>query len=94
MNHLHIRIPLLLVLFLMIGQVARTQTYEEYLKQHQADFNKFKDEQNQLMEKLRQDYRDWVNQHDKEFSEYLNQEWENYQVFAGRNFQRRSPSLS
>ncbi|MBL6949502.1 MAG: hypothetical protein ISR57_02560 [Bacteroidales bacterium] len=84
MNHSHIRISLLLVLFLISCQVARTQTYEEYLKQHQADFRKFQVEQNQLMDKLRQDYRDWVNKHDKEFSDYLNQEWENYQVFAGK----------
>ncbi|MBC8435949.1 MAG: hypothetical protein H8D88_00135, partial [Bacteroidetes bacterium] len=84
MKHSHIRISLLLVLFLISCQVARTQTYEEYLKQHEADFRKFKKEQNQLMEKLRQDYRDWVNKHDKEFSDYLNQEWENYQVFAGK----------
>jgi len=84
MNHSYIRISLLLVLFLSFCQIARTQTYEEYLKQHQADFRKFKEEQNQLMEKLRQDYRDWVKQHDKEFSDYLNREWENYQVFAGK----------
>lgn len=79
-----IRIPLVLFLLLALCWISQAQTYEEYVKQHQSDFQKFKEEQNRLMEKLRKDYSDWVKQHDKEFSDYLNREWANFQVFAGK----------
>lgn len=74
----------ILLLVLSFSFVSTAQTYEEYVKQHQEDFRKFTEEQNRLMEQLRQEYADWVKQHDKEFAAYLEQEWQNFQVFAGK----------
>ena len=60
------------------------QTYEEYLKQHEADFKKFKTDQETAIARLRKEYSDYVTKRDREYSAYLKQEWEKFQVFTGK----------
>ena len=74
---------LLLMLF-SISSVIEAQTYEEWLKQEQSNFNKFRVEQEKMLQEMRDDYANYVKQHDKEYSDYLKKEWENFQVYAGK----------
>jgi len=78
-------IRLMMVSVLLIPtQWLAAQTYEEFLRQHQEDFQQFKKEQEQLMHQLEQDYRQWVKAHDADFAAYLEKEWKQFQVFAGK----------
>ncbi|MEI7501578.1 MAG: hypothetical protein WCK84_14165, partial [Bacteroidota bacterium] len=64
--------------------VIQGQTYEEWLKQEQANFDKFRIEQQKMLQELRNDYANYIKQHDKDYSDYLKKEWESFQVFAGK----------
>lgn len=72
-----------LLLCLAITSVY-SQTWEEYQKQEQANYNKFVREQNDYLNKLRKEYDNYVKQQDKDFAAYLLKEWENYAVFSGK----------
>ncbi|MEI6683848.1 MAG: hypothetical protein WCO44_14550 [Bacteroidota bacterium] len=76
-----------LLLFIMLVSLSGTimsQTYEEWLKQEQDNFGKFKLEREKLLLEMRNDYASYVKQHDHEYSDYLKKEWENFQVFSGK----------
>ena len=74
---------LILGISLFLLSAGQSQTYEEYLKQFQSDFKKFREQQDQMITGLRQDYSDYVRKRDKEYSDYLKTEWENFRVFSG-----------
>ncbi|MEI6435026.1 MAG: hypothetical protein WCP32_09295 [Bacteroidota bacterium] len=74
----------ILVLSLFYLSMLQGQTYEEFLKQRQADFQKFKERQESTIAQLRKEYADYVSKHDREYSAYLKEEWEKFQVFAGK----------
>ena len=74
----------LLLMLLSISSIIEAQTYEEWLKQEQSNFNKFRVEQEKMLQEMRDDYANYVKQHDKEYSDYLKKEWENFQVFSGK----------
>ncbi|MDR4987769.1 MAG: hypothetical protein RG741_02880 [Bacteroidales bacterium] len=79
-----IRIPsaLLLILFMLpLSMVG--QTFEEYVRQREAEFQQFKREYEEFIQQMQQQYEDYVIRRDQEFTEYLNQRWEEYQVFTG-----------
>ena len=73
-----------LLIFLATANAIQCQTYKEWLKQEQANFNKFRIEQQKMLEELRNDYANYVKQHDKDYSDFLKKEWENFQVFTGK----------
>jgi hypothetical protein len=73
-----------IVIMLSTVSVTNGQSYEEWLKQEQANFDKFRLEQKKMLQEMRNDYANYVNQHDKEYSDYLKKEWDNFQVFSGK----------
>jgi len=76
--------PLFLVILLSAFNAIQAQTYEEWLKQEQANFSKFQIAQQTMLQEMRKDYADFIKKHDKEYSDYLKKEWTSFQVFAGQ----------
>ncbi len=76
--------PIIPILVMLLSfHFLQGQTYEEYLRQQQAEFDQFRKEQQKNLDALRKDYTDFVKKRDKEFSTYLRQEWEKFKVFTG-----------
>ena len=73
-----------LLMLLVTTSIIEAQTYEEWLKQEQENFDKFRVEQQKMLEDLRNDYAHYVKKHDKDYSDYLKKEWGNFQVFTGK----------
>ncbi len=71
-------ISLILVLTLACTIPAGAQTFEEYQKQQQQQFNNYVKEQQEGMQKLQQEYNDFVKKRNEEFAKYLEKEWVNY----------------
>jgi hypothetical protein len=78
------RIFFIFALVLFYIPELQSQTYEEYVKQYQADLKKYAEQQEQMIVRMRADYQDYVARCDKEYSDYLKKEWEKFQVFAGK----------
>ena len=74
-----------LAIWLLAYSVIQAQTYEEWLKQEQANFSKFQIEQQKMLQGMRNDYANYIKKQDKDYSDYLKKEWTNFQVFAGHN---------
>ena len=72
---------LILVLILACIFPAGAQTYEEYLKQQQQQYNAYVKEQQEGMLKLQQEYNDFVKKRNEEFAKYLEKEWSKYEAF-------------
>ena len=72
------------MLFLFMSGTIMSQTYEEWLKQEQANFGKFKLEQEKMLQAMRDDYASYVKHRDREYSDYLRKEWESFRVFSGK----------
>ncbi len=69
---------LILVLTLACQLPAGAQTFEEYLKQQQKQYNSYVKEQQEGMQKLQQEYNDFARKRNEEFAKYLEKEWSNY----------------
>jgi len=74
-------VVLILVLMLACTFPAGAQTFEEYLKQQQQQYNAYVKEQQEGMQKLQQEYNDFVKKRNEEFAKYLEKEWTNYSAF-------------
>ena len=72
---------LILVLILTGSFPAVAQTFEEYKKQQQQQFNNYVKEQQEGMQRLQQEYNDFVKKRNEEFAKYLEKEWTNYDAF-------------
>jgi hypothetical protein len=72
---------LILVLTLICNITAVAQTFEEYMKQQQQQYNNYVKEQQEGMQKLQQEYNDFVKKRNEEFAKYLEKEWTNYDAF-------------
>lgn len=62
--------------FLMAG----AQTWEEYKKQEDENFRKFRQAEEAYLTKMKKEFQEWVDRHDKEFAAYLKGEWKPYKV--------------
>lgn len=60
--------------------LAGAQTWEEYKKQEDENFRKFRQAEEAYLAKMKKDYQAWVDRHDKEFAAYLKGEWKPYKV--------------
>lgn len=72
---------LILVLTLAYSFQVGAQTFDEYLKQQQQQYNNYVKEQQEGMKKLQQEYNDFVKKRNEEFAKYLEKEWSSYQSF-------------
>ncbi|MEI7727163.1 MAG: hypothetical protein WCK09_18785 [Bacteroidota bacterium] len=77
------RIFFVVILFAVFSTI-HAQTYEEWLKQEQANFSKFRIEQEKALEAMRKDYANYVKQRDKDYSDYLKKGWENFPVSTAK----------
>jgi hypothetical protein len=71
-------------MLLPVFGTIHAQTYEEWLKQEQANFSKFRIEQEKALDAMRKDFAGYVKQRDKDYSDYLKKDWGNFQVSAGK----------
>jgi hypothetical protein len=69
-----------LVLILVCNIPVGAQTFDEYLKQQQQQYNNYVKEQQEGMQKLQQEYNDFVKKRNEEFAKYLEKEWVNYEA--------------
>ena len=69
---------LILVLTLTCIFPVGAQTFEEYMKQQQQQYNSYVKEQQEGMLKLQQEFNDFVRKRNEEFAKYLEKEWINY----------------
>ncbi|HSW67140.1 MAG TPA: hypothetical protein VLH16_01025, partial [Bacteroidales bacterium] len=84
------KIGLLAALLLFAGmQSLYSQTFEEFARQRQDGFDRFKKEYDQFIAQMENRYDEYVQQRDKEFIEFLNQRWEEYQMFSGKKQETR-----
>lgn len=67
-----------------------SQTYEEWVKQERAQYDRLAKETNRGLEELQKDYDNFVKQRDQEFAEFLKQRWTEFEIFKG-NLPRRDP---
>ncbi len=65
-------------LLFLIGLQA--QTFEEYMKEQKASYNKFKKEQEEGMKKLAEDLKNYRAQQNKEFADYLKKPWQKVDI--------------
>ncbi len=72
---------LILVLTLACCMPVGAQTFDEYLKQQQQQYNNYVKEQQEGMQKLQQEYNDFVKKRNEEFAKYLEKEWVSYDAF-------------
>ncbi|HEY5510479.1 MAG TPA: hypothetical protein VIK10_05550, partial [Prolixibacteraceae bacterium] len=73
-------VVLILVLMLACTFPAGAQTFEEYLKQQQQQYNAYVKEQQEGMQKLQQEYNDFVKKRNEEFAKYLEKGWTKYEA--------------
>ncbi|MDD2963744.1 MAG: hypothetical protein PHQ65_01485 [Bacteroidales bacterium] len=71
---------MLIVLFQLTCLMAGAQTWEEYKKQEEENFRKFRQAEEAYLEKMKKDFQNWVDERDKEFSSFLKGEWKPYKV--------------
>jgi len=71
---------LILVLMLVCTFPAGAQTFEEYLKQQEQQYNSYVKEQQEGMLKLQQEYNDFVKKRNEEFAQYLEKGWIKYEA--------------
>lgn len=69
---------------LLLGQIAMSQTYEEWLKKEKDEQNKLAKEQTEKMRSLQKEYDDFVEKRDKEFADFLKKGWIEYDVLEGK----------
>ena len=69
---------LILVLTVAFNFPVGAQTFEEYQKQQQQQYDSYVKEQREGMQKLQQEYNDFVRKRNEEFAEYLEKEWSSY----------------
>jgi len=79
-NSIH---PFLLIfgIIFFFNNTGFSQTYEEYIKTQNEEFANYKLQQEEEMAKLAQEFDAYVRQADKEFTEFLKNEWEEYNAF-------------
>lgn len=74
----------ILLVTVVLTCTISAQTVSEYQKQQQAELQKMQQEQTMGTNKLQKEYADYVSKRDAEWADYLRQEWEQFDVFAGR----------
>lgn len=60
------------------------QTYEDYVKKQQEQFNKLKKEQEQGIKKIKQDYNNFVKAQDEQFADFLKRNWKAFEIMTGK----------
>lgn len=78
------KIHLKFLLLVFFAGSLSAQTLNEYQKKQQAELQKMQQEQASGTNKLQKEYADYVSKRDAEWAEYLRQEWEQFEVFAGK----------
>lgn len=80
-----------LLFALLVGIINPTfcQTYEEFKKSEQEKLSQFKVQQSKGIEKLANEFDDFVRQADKDFIGYLQREWKEYEAFQGIKIPQR-----
>jgi hypothetical protein len=72
-----------MLLIFLTGSLS-AQNMDEYQKKQQAEMQKMQQEQTSGTNKLKKEYTDYVSKRDTEWADYLRQEWEQFEVFAGK----------
>lgn len=72
------KIFLILVLTIAYCLPVGAQTFDEYLKQQQKQYDNYVKEQQEGMLKLQQEYNDFVKKRNEEFAKYLEKGWISY----------------
>lgn len=74
-----------IIVFTLIFAIhSQSQTYEEFVKQRQTEFDRFRKEQADAISGLRKEYADYIRKKDREYADYLKNEWNKFQVFTGK----------
>lgn len=68
---------------LLLGISLQAQTYEEWLKQEQANQEEMARKQAEGLDKLRKEYSDFVTKRDREFADFLKKRWTEFRIFKG-----------
>jgi len=74
-------------MFLINSVCVQAQTKEEWMKQQQADRQKFSEDYKAGFEKFKQERDEAIKKMDEEFKEFLKQEWANYDLFKAEQRQ-------
>ena len=74
---------LIVILVLLSSVNSFAQTFEEFKKQRNSDFQQYKENETRKMRQLQTEYDEYVKKRDQEFVDYLKQEWEKFNVFRG-----------
>lgn len=72
---------LILLLLLSCSYLSPAQTFEEYVRQQQKQYDSYVKEQQEGLLKLQQEYNEFVKKRNEEFARYLEKEWTNYNSF-------------
>jgi len=76
---------LCLFILLSVPIVFNAQTFEEFKKQKESGLEAFKQKQQEFINRMQSEFDEFVVQRDKEFADYLDNQWSQYQLFAGQN---------
>ncbi|MFP4288842.1 MAG: hypothetical protein ACLFQS_06265, partial [Bacteroidales bacterium] len=78
-----------IIICLLIGMLfpmmnfAQDTSFEEYKKQQEQAFKNFVNERDSVMQAMKKDFEDYVEQRNREYARYLKQEWERRQTKDG-----------
>ena len=73
---------ILLFLFFSLAQL-NAQTFEEFKKQRESELESFKQKQQEFIDRMQNEFDEYVKQKDQEFTDYLKTHWDEYSVFKG-----------
>lgn len=74
-------------LFLLNTSVLQAQTKAEWMKQQEAEKNKFKEDYKAGFEQFKKERDEAIQKMDDEFKEFLKKEWVNYELFKAEQLQ-------
>lgn len=67
------------------------QTFEEYKKQQQDQYQKFKEDREKQIKALADEFDEYVKKQDEEYTEYLKERWKQFQGFQGLEIPEEEP---
>ena len=73
---------ILLFIFFSLAQLS-AQTFEEFKKQRESELESFKQKQQEFIDRMQNEFDEYVKQKDQEFTDYLKTHWDEYSVFKG-----------
>ncbi len=76
---------LLLFIALICAIQVSSQTFEEYKKQKESEMEAFEKKQQEFINRMQNQFDEYVVQKDQEFADYLKTHWEQFEVFKGVN---------